>query len=152
MLWNPGELPDRWTVAKLETKHASIPFNSDVANTFFRAGKIEAWGIGIERIMGACREAGTPRPRISHEASELWLEFPFLSGYGVAATTQETTQERILALLRREPALTGKQLAERTGLSASGVKYHLGKLRQAGRIRHVGASKKGHWEVGHGNR
>jgi ATP-dependent DNA helicase RecG len=32
MLWNPGELPPDWTVEKLLGKHASIPFNPDVAN------------------------------------------------------------------------------------------------------------------------
>ena len=41
MLWNPGELPPDWTVAKLKAKHASRPFNPDVANAFFRAGMIE---------------------------------------------------------------------------------------------------------------
>lgn len=63
MLLNAGELPDRWTLATLGAKHASIPFNPDIANTFFSAGHIEAWGRGIERIMDACREANTPRPK-----------------------------------------------------------------------------------------
>jgi len=44
MIWNPGELPLDWTVEKLLGKHASIPFNPDIANVFFRAGMIEAWG------------------------------------------------------------------------------------------------------------
>ncbi len=35
MLWNPGELPLDWTVAKLKGKHPSQPFNPDVANAFF---------------------------------------------------------------------------------------------------------------------
>ncbi|MEP6905951.1 MAG: ATP-binding protein, partial [Gemmatimonadales bacterium] len=55
MIWNPGQLPTAWTVEKLREKHASQPFNPDVANVFFRAGEIEAWGRGIERIFGACR-------------------------------------------------------------------------------------------------
>ena len=42
MLWNTGELPPDWTVAKLKGKHPSHPFNPDVANAFFRAGMIEA--------------------------------------------------------------------------------------------------------------
>lgn len=32
-------------------KHSSQPYNPDVANAFFRAGMIETWGRGIERIM-----------------------------------------------------------------------------------------------------
>lgn len=32
------------------------------ANAFFRAGLIEPWGRGIERITQACEEEGYPRP------------------------------------------------------------------------------------------
>ena len=69
-------------------------------------------------------------------------------------TTQETaqdrraaTQERILALLRTEPAISRRVMAERIGITPDGVKYHLTKLRAAGVVRHVGATKGGRWEV-----
>jgi predicted HTH transcriptional regulator len=42
------------------------------SNAFFRAGEIEAWGRGIERIFTACREAGTPVPNLRFESSGLW--------------------------------------------------------------------------------
>jgi len=51
MIWNPGQLPSDWNVETLLRKHSSEPFNPDIANAFFRAGKIEAWGRGIERIL-----------------------------------------------------------------------------------------------------
>jgi ATP-dependent DNA helicase RecG len=38
-------------------------------------------------------------------------------------------------------------LAVRLGIGADGVKYHLAKLSAAGRIRHVGPTKAGRWEV-----
>lgn len=65
-------------------------------------------------------------------------------------TTQEstpTTQERILALLLAEPEITRRGLARRLGITPDGVKYHLTRLRRAGVIRHVGATKRGRWEV-----
>ena len=65
-------------------------------------------------------------------------------------TTQETeatTQERILALIEAEPEITRRLLAERVGITPDGVKYHLDKLRAAGVIRHVGATRAGRWEV-----
>ncbi len=150
MLWNPGELPPDWTVAKLKAKHSSQPFNPDVANAFFRAGMIEAWGRGIELILEACRAAEVPEPDLRYETSGLWVEFPFpevLSESITQETTQETTQERILALLKAEPAITRRVLAERIGITPDGIKYHLDKLRSAGAIRHVGSTKAGHWEV-----
>jgi DNA-binding CsgD family transcriptional regulator len=42
-------------------------------------------------------------------------------------TTQETTQEKIIACLRAESTLTRKLLAQRIGISENGVKYHLNK-------------------------
>ena len=48
--WNDGQLPDNWTVKQLMSKHASKPFNPLIANAFFRAGMIESWGRGIEKI------------------------------------------------------------------------------------------------------
>ena len=62
-------------------------------------------------------------------------------------TTQETTQEKIMASLRAEPTLTRKLLAQRLSISENGVKYHLNKLKATGRIRHVGPTKSGRWEM-----
>jgi ATP-dependent DNA helicase RecG len=85
MIWNPGELPPAWTVEKLLGKHASIPFNPDVASVFFRAGMIESWGRGIERILEACRQAHTPTPELRYEHTGLWVEFRFLPEHRVSA-------------------------------------------------------------------
>lgn len=112
MIWNPGELPRDWTFEKLLGKHASIPYNPDVANVFFRAGMIEAWGRGIERILETCREAGTPEPELRFEATGLWVVFPYLPEHvalGDSATPQVTPQvtppvtpqvERLLTVLQ----------------------------------------------------
>ena len=48
---NGGVLPEGWTVDTLLSSHRSMPYNPDIANTFFRAGEVEAWGRGIERII-----------------------------------------------------------------------------------------------------
>ncbi len=95
MIWNPGELPADWTVAKLLGKHSSIPFNPDVASVFFRAGMIEAWGRGIERILETCREAGTPEPEVRYEHTGLWVVFPYLPEHSTHAgpVTPEVTGE-----------------------------------------------------------
>jgi predicted HTH transcriptional regulator len=39
------------------------------------------------------------------------------------------------------------RLRIRIRVTPDGVKYHLDRLRKAGRIRHVGPTKKGRWEV-----
>lgn len=68
MLWNPGKLPIDIPLEKLTKKHPSRPRNKHIAEAFFRAGYIESWGRGIEKILTAFQEAGLPEPIFE----ELW--------------------------------------------------------------------------------
>lgn len=103
LIFNPGQLPPGWTVEKLLGKHASVPHNPDIANTFFRAGQIESWGRGIERMRQACREAGAAEPQWTVEATELWVEFKLLEQVAPQVTPQVTPQVGILLALRDGP-------------------------------------------------
>ena len=69
---NGGVLPEGWTVETLLSSHRSMPYNPDIANTFFRAGEIEAWGRGIERIITACKNDGFSTPDFRYDASGIW--------------------------------------------------------------------------------
>lgn len=62
IFWNPGSLPKNWTVDVLYKKHPSIPPNPDIANTFFRAGYIEAWGRGTIKLIEECKIYNLPKP------------------------------------------------------------------------------------------
>ena len=71
----------------LLSSHRSMPYNPDIANTFFRAGEIEAWGRGIERIIMACKNDGFSTPEFRYDASGIWTTFKF--EYPERATTQK---------------------------------------------------------------
>ena len=65
-------------------------------------------------------------------------------------TSKETSKEmreRILVILREQPASTAVSVAEQVGLSPQGVRYHLDVLKRAGRIRHEGPTKRGWWVI-----
>ncbi len=118
MIWNPGVLPPDWDVAKLLAKHASQPFNPDVANAFFRAGMVESWGRGIERILAACAEAAVPVPQLQYEQSGFWITFPFAAEQTGQVEEPETTQitppktpGKILAALRQDDTLYSRSHA-----------------------------------------
>lgn len=49
-LWNGGTLPPGYTVEMLMEPHESHPRNRLMANVFYLAGFIEAWGRGFEKI------------------------------------------------------------------------------------------------------
>ena len=50
ILWNPGKLPVDIPLERLTQKHPSRPRNKHIAEAFFRAGYIESWERGIEKI------------------------------------------------------------------------------------------------------
>ncbi len=94
-IWNPGQLPEGWTMEKLLGVHSSKPHNPGIAHVFFRAGEIEAWGRGIQRVFEACREAGAPEPRIEFDGQDVWFEFPFSKDYleQVAIASSDSTPQ-----------------------------------------------------------
>lgn len=75
MIWNFGELPDDWTIKRLLAKHPSIPYNPDIANTFFRSGYVEAWGRGFTKMIEQCQKAGLPAPVYEDSMSGFWAVF-----------------------------------------------------------------------------
>ena len=162
-IWNPGTLPEHWTLKKLFGKHASEPFNPLIANAFFRAGYIEAWGRGIEKINGDCREHGIEPPEYDVDLSGVMVTFranpaDILSA-GKSFPSRENglggklgeklgeTRVAILAAMRRDAKITTRALAERLGLSATAVDNNLQYLKSHGYIRRVGPAKGGRWEV-----
>ena len=65
-------------------------------------------------------------------------------------STQETnksTQEMILEEIRKHPFTTRQQLAIIIGITPDGIKKQLDKMKKANRIKHVGPTKGGHWEI-----
>ena len=84
-IYNPGSLPEGWTLEKLLGQHPSQPYNPDIANSFFWAGEIETWGRGIDWVLRACRRAGTPEPEIQFN----WSRAACGSSSGSRMTTRE---------------------------------------------------------------
>ena len=65
-------------------------------------------------------------------------------------STQETnksTQEMIIDEIRKHPFTTRKQLAKVIGITPDGIKKQLDKMKKAKRIKHIGPTKGGHWEI-----
>ena len=147
---NPGTLYGNLTIDDLRKGNVSQRRNPLIANLFRRIEMVEAWGRGMPLILKYSPDV------VFREIGNLFIvafrrpSFFEPKDAGEAATqetTQETTQEKIIASLRAEPTLTRKLLAQRLDISEGGVKYHLKKLKAAGRIRHVGPTKAGRWDV-----
>ena len=61
-IWNPGRLPDGFTVQKLREVHSSEPTNPVIAHPLFLAGYIEHLGTGTTDMITACKQYGLLEP------------------------------------------------------------------------------------------
>lgn len=169
-IWNPAELPAGWTKQKLIGEHSSRPFNPAIAQVFFRAGEIEAWGHGIQRIFKACKDAGTPKPKISYDPGEISIEFPFSKTYiqtisGASSPTSKTGERldekldkkldeklgenraRIIQLMRANSRITVTEIGKQLGMSRTAADKNIQILKRDGWVKRIGPAKGGHWEV-----
>lgn len=145
--------PEDWTIDDLMGKHRSRPYNPLIANTFFRAGFIEAWGRGIEKIKDSCKEAGNPMPEYTIKREDIMVMFKSL----VSSTDQDTNQAnqggdnsvvtRILKVIQEEPSLSHKKIADVIGEKYSTVKYYMESMKKSGIIKREGSSQKGKWVI-----
>jgi ATP-dependent DNA helicase RecG len=137
-LWNEGGLPPGINVSDLKKWHLSRPRNELLADVFFKAGMIEAWGRGTVKIVDECKKAGLPEPEFREEFGGLSVHFikadKSQEKVQVGAQSKahsraqsEAQSERILIILSRSEASASELLSElglksKTGYLKRGIK------------------------------
>lgn len=143
-VWNPGSLPPSLTLKKLREPHGSVPANPLLAEPLYLTKYIERMGTGIRDMIKRCREAGLPEPQFAltdgfvttirrkpgraFEAvggKELQPESQYQSGTSPVPVRYQSLEERILALLKKDP------------LPVSVLSKQLGQKRVSGRLKIV---------------
>lgn len=171
-IWNEGQLPDNWTVEKLLRKHPSIPYNPDIANTFFRAGYIESWGRGMLKIIKECELADVLAPEFKFDFNGLMVEFrskpPLMQhtnmleeeavyygkprvNVGVTSVKRRgnvgVTSGKILAFIQASPHITIPELAAAIGVTERSIERNIQKLKEEKFLIRIGADKGGAWAI-----
>ena len=147
-----GCLPENWTLDNLLGKHASVPYNPNIASVFYYAGFIESWGRGIEKIRNACEMDGVPMPEYTVNPGDIMIKFTAPEDRIVSMTKEVTDgvtdqEERTLKLLYEDPGFTTAELTERLGVSRKSVLKYLKSLREKKIIERVGTNKRGYWKI-----
>ncbi|MFA5141245.1 MAG: ATP-binding protein [Elusimicrobiota bacterium] len=111
-VWSPGTLPAGITPELLSQEHPSVQRNPIIAEVFHRAGLIEKWGRGTNRVIEQCRQHGIPPPKFLEAAGATVVRFSVTVGRTTRAATAP-----VIALLRaaRQP-MTRAQLQRIAGL------------------------------------
>ena len=145
---NDCVFPANWTADTLMQKHRSLPHNPDIANTFFRAGFIESWGRGIEKICNLCKEYGIAEPEYTVHPNDIMMMFK--ANDPINATVNDTvndTVKTILALIEQNPSITYEEMTEKTGKSRRTISRLITELKEKNIIARVGSDKTGYWEI-----
>lgn len=75
IIWNEGTLPKDIKLEDLKKNHPSRPKNTLLADVFYKAGLIEAWGRGTLMITNECKKAGLPEPEFKEEFGGISVYF-----------------------------------------------------------------------------
>ena len=153
-------LPEGWTAETLMQPYDSIPYNPDIANVFYRAGYIETWGQGIQKICDECTALGAELPKYEIIGTGLRVYFPALKSALIdqpkAPKHQNTDKHgalddamvlRIIEKLKEQPDISQETLGESIGVTRRVVQKYINALKEAGRIERVGGKRYGHWEI-----
>ena len=147
-LWNAGALPLQLNVEKLFQTHESFPRNPLIADVCYKAGYIDSWGRGVEKISEACKSAGLPNPIIEERFDGVAVELlreELSESYSFKSS--EKSSEKITNILKKNPRTSAKVIADEIGISSRAVEKHLAQLKLEGRIKRVGSPRNGSWQV-----
>ena len=105
---NCGCLPENWTQENLMQKHASRPYNPNIAHVLYLAGFIESWGRGIEKICSSCEREGLPLPDYTINPGDIMILFKAPKDRIVHSVTREVTEKVTDQLTDTEPTQIGR--------------------------------------------
>jgi ATP-dependent DNA helicase RecG len=148
IFWNEGQLPENWTIKNLLVKHASRPYNPDIAIALFRSGYIESWGRGTIKMIKECKQAGIPEPVFSYDSSDITVEFKkdiFNLEYFTSINLNER-QINALKYLKESLRITNKVYQEINKTSSRTAVRDLKLLVNKGIIKQKGLKKGAYYE------
>lgn len=157
---NIGSLPEDWTLENLMQKHASKPYNPNIAHVFYLAGFIESWGRGVEKICHALKADNLPLPEYTIHPGDIMIKFTAPEDRIVRLNKQFTDnlsdnlsdnlpdkERKTLELLLEDPGYTASQLAEKLHVSRVSVTKYLKALKQKGIVERIGSDRSGYWKI-----
>jgi ATP-dependent DNA helicase RecG len=159
ILWNEGRLPEDFTIETLLGKHPSRPYNKNIADVFFKAGFIEAWGRGIAKIINGFTKNNLPAPVFQATMGGILVTVkrgaPMINeSKEHVNVTEDVTEdvtvnrlESVLSLIRNDNAITTTKLAQLLNVTRRTIARDVENLKDAGKIRRIGSDKSGFWQI-----
>ena len=167
-VWNDGKFPEELASQNLFEKHYSKPYNPLIAQTFFKAGFIESWGRGFEKIKKECEQYNIPIPEIDIKTSgvmvkcnpsEIYMDLlNKMKGKNDQIKVHKNVQinnyekltrieKQILNIILETPQITQVNIASQLKKTPKTIQRGVSTLKEKGIIERVGSNKKGYWKI-----
>jgi ATP-dependent DNA helicase RecG len=91
-IWSAGRFPTGITPAALSREHASVQRNPIIADVFHRAGLIEKWGRGTNRVIEMCKAFGVAPPEFEEITGAAVVRFR-VNVLGAGRTTPQIDEQ-----------------------------------------------------------
>lgn len=150
---NECVFPSDWTMESLLQRHQSRPYNPKIARAFFRAGYIESWGRGIQKIFEVCNEYGALQPKYVVHSEDIMLKMAAVSITDKHVLKLDSKAEntalkmKIVEYLQNQPTATQKELQEALNETRTHIQKIVKELVGEGKIERKGGKRFGYWEV-----
>ncbi len=126
-------------------KHPSKPHNKKIADIFFKAGFIEAWGRGILRIINDFRKVGLPDPLLEETMGGIMVTI--YRGKDVVKDVVKDKDKEVINLIIQDNTITANKIGEIMKISSRTAQRILENLQNQKRIERIGGRKEGHWVI-----
>lgn len=150
---NECAFPSDWTVDSLLQRHQSRPYNPKIARAFFRAGYIESWGRGIQKIFEVCNEYGTAKPEYFVHSEDIMIKLSAVSVSDRFISKLDSKAEymvlkmRVIEYLKEKPDATQRELQEVLNETRTHIQKAIKELVSEGAIERRGGKRFGFWQI-----
>ena len=162
-IYNPGAFPSGLSPEMFARQRIrSMPRNKVILSTLYKSKDVELFGSGFRKVYALCDKFNI-RVEAAYENDGFSFSFyrDILQGHDTenvtindtenvsdrTAETKISTEMKVYVLLKEDPTQTREKLAEKTGRTVRTIQRALDKLSGDGKIRRIGSSKAGYWEV-----
>ncbi|MBO7101567.1 MAG: putative DNA binding domain-containing protein [Bacteroidales bacterium] len=159
-IWNEGELPMGYSQETLFGHHSSKPRNLNIANTFFKAGFIDTWGRGYQKIRDDFVPAGIPMPKVENFCGGVRVTIErtqfiqMVSGGNVtsdvgslSAAQLTERQKKIRELINKDSFISAQQMSVVLSVVKRTIERDLAAMQKKGVLIREGNTSAGHWII-----
>jgi len=146
-VWNPGSLPEGWTVDTLKKKHESKPKNHLIAKLFFMVKNIEQWGTGTLEMIKETVKHGLPEPEFEDTGTSIVVTFRKYKLTEEVLKGLNQRQREAIEFLRLHKELTTSEYQERINKPLVTARRDLLDLKKKKIIEYTGSLKTGYYRL-----